>query len=78
MYDISTSKYKQLEKIRNVDIKNLKVTEDIKSESSEREGKRMFQLFLTDGLQEVQAIEYEPIKIFSVSINVKFYRNKLF
>ncbi|XP_014210225.1 uncharacterized protein LOC106640646 [Copidosoma floridanum] len=67
IYDISQSKYKQLEKIRNVSIENVEATErentqDDKFQNFEPKSKRMLQLFLTDGVQDVIAIEYNPIR----------------
>lgn len=64
MYDISTSKYKQLSKIRNINVENLKATKEKKSEKfeiPEIKNKRMYELFLSDGLQEIKAIEYKAI-----------------
>ena len=68
MYDISISKYKQLEKIRSVDVVNLQATKNKESEFCEPKGKRMYQLFLTDGVQEIQAMEFKPIRFFNVRI----------
>ncbi|XP_034940689.1 recQ-mediated genome instability protein 1-like [Chelonus insularis] len=61
-YDISTSKYKQLEKIRNATNENTQVNETDKNAPWEPKGKRMMNLYLTDGIQDVTAIEYQPIK----------------
>lgn len=68
MYDIATSKYKQLCEIRKVNSENLEVTEKEKSEKTEWEpkGRRMMQLCLTDGVQDVTAIEYKPLKRITV------------
>jgi len=64
MYDIASSKYKQLCEIRKISSENLEVTEKEKSEKTEWEpkAKRMMQLCLTDGVQDVIAIEYTPVK----------------
>lgn len=61
MYDISTSKYKQLEKIRNVSNVNIEATEDVKPQMWEPKTKRMLLLNLTDGIQDITAIEYKTI-----------------
>ncbi|XP_043500021.1 recQ-mediated genome instability protein 1-like isoform X2 [Polistes fuscatus] len=61
MYDISTSKYKQLERIRNVSNVNIEATEDVKPQIWEPKAKRMLLLHLTDGLQDVIGIEYKTI-----------------
>ncbi|KAI4483261.1 hypothetical protein M0804_008316 [Polistes exclamans] len=61
MYDISTSKYKQLERIRNVSNVNIDATEDVKPQMWEPKPKRMLLLHLTDGLQDVIGIEYKTI-----------------
>ncbi|XP_011504250.1 PREDICTED: uncharacterized protein MAL13P1.304-like [Ceratosolen solmsi marchali] len=68
MYDISTSKYKQLEKIKNISSDNIETTEkenglqEDKFQNWEPKSKRMLQLFLTDGVQDILAIEYKSIK----------------
>ncbi|KAK2585704.1 hypothetical protein KPH14_010317 [Odynerus spinipes] len=61
MYDISTSKYKQLEQIRNISNANIEATEDFKPQAWEPRKKRMLMLHLTDGIQDVSAIEYQTI-----------------
>ncbi|XP_035728452.1 recQ-mediated genome instability protein 1-like [Vespa mandarinia] len=61
MYDISTSKFKQLEQIRNVSNVNIEATEDIKPQIWEPKPKRMLLLNLTDGIQDISAIEYKTI-----------------
>lgn len=67
MYDIASAKYKQLCEIRKIDGKNLEVTEAEKSEEEwQPKGRRMMQLCLTDGIQDVTAIEYTPIKQITV------------
>ncbi|XP_057341269.1 recQ-mediated genome instability protein 1-like isoform X2 [Microplitis mediator] len=60
-YDISTSKYKQLEKIRKVSSENIEVTENERNPTWEPKTKRMMNLYLTDGIQDVTAIEHKPI-----------------
>lgn len=66
MYDINSSKYKQLCKIRKVNNENLEVTEDEKQSKSEN--RRMFQLYLTDGVQDITAIEYIPLQQLTVRL----------
>lgn len=61
MYDIATSKYKQLEEIRNTRISEMEPSETENLEKWEPPKKRMIQLRLTDGLQDVIAIEYNYI-----------------
>lgn len=61
MYDIATSKYKQLEEIRNTRISEMEPSEAENLEKWEPPKKRMIQLRLTDGLQDVIAIEYNYI-----------------
>lgn len=65
MYDIASSKYKQLCEIRKTSSDNLEVTEKEKSEW-EPKARRMMQLCLTDGVQHVTAIEYAPLKQMTV------------
>ena len=75
IYDISQSKYKQLEKIRHITNDNVEATEnenatqDDKFQTWEPKSKRMLQLFLTDGTQDVLAIEYKPIRFLKVRKN---------
>ncbi|XP_017795185.1 PREDICTED: recQ-mediated genome instability protein 1-like [Habropoda laboriosa] len=61
MYDIATSKYKQLEEIRNTHISEVELTEAEKADKWELPKKRMIQLRLTDGVQDVIGIEYSHI-----------------
>lgn len=63
MYDIASSKYKQLCEIRKIANENLEVTEEEKPTEWQPKGRRMMQLYLTDGVQDVTAIEYTPLKI---------------
>ncbi|KAK0181701.1 hypothetical protein PV327_003964 [Microctonus hyperodae] len=60
-YDISTSKYKQLEKIRNVSNENIEVTDAEKSQQPIPKTRRMLNLYLSDGIQDIIAMEYKPI-----------------
>lgn len=63
MYDIASSKYKQLCEIRKINNENLEMTEKEKEEKEwQPKGRRMMQLCLTDGVQDVTAIEYTPLK----------------
>lgn len=76
LYDISQSKYKQLEKIRNVSSENVDATEnenkqDDKMQNWEPKSKRMLQLFLTDGIQDILAVEYKPIRFLKVRVFIK-------
>lgn len=74
MYDISTSKFKQLEKIKKVSTENVDATErenatdtqNDKMQSFEPKPKRMFYFYVTDGVQDVLAMEYQPIRSLSV------------
>jgi antitoxin component YwqK of YwqJK toxin-antitoxin module len=81
IYDISTSKYKQLEKLRNISSENIKATEiensvhEDKFQNWEPKTKRMLQLFLTDGVQDILAIEYKPIK--SLKVIRRYMTNRL-
>ncbi|KAI4503263.1 hypothetical protein M0802_001485 [Mischocyttarus mexicanus] len=61
MYDISTSKSKQLDCIRKVSTANIEATEDVQPQIWEPKAKRMFLLHLTDGIQDITAIEYRRI-----------------
>ncbi|CAL7950896.1 unnamed protein product [Xylocopa violacea] len=61
IYDIATSKYKQLEKIRNIHISEVELSEAERFEKWEPPKKRMMQLLLTDGLQDIIGIEYNYI-----------------
>ncbi|XP_011143330.1 recQ-mediated genome instability protein 1 isoform X2 [Harpegnathos saltator] len=62
MYDITSSKYKQLCHIRKVSSSNLEVTENEKPVEWEPKPRRMMQWCLTDGVQDVTAIEYTPLE----------------
>lgn len=66
MYDIATSKYKQLCEIRKVNSENIEATEKEKSTEYEPKARRMMQLCLTDGVQDVAAIEYKPLEQMTV------------
>ncbi|XP_067000187.2 recQ-mediated genome instability protein 1 [Anabrus simplex] len=52
--------YSQLQKIRNVSTENIEISEK-PMQSWEPKGKRVFQLHLCDGVQEVKGIEYQPM-----------------
>lgn len=62
MYDIASSKYKQLCQIRKVNSDNLEVTDNEKPTEWESKGRRIMQWCLTDGVQDITAIEYTPLK----------------
>lgn len=66
MYDIATSKYKQLEHIRNTHISKIDLSEAEKMEKWQPPKKRMIQLRLTDGLQDLIGIEYNYISRLNV------------
>ena len=59
--------------MRNVSIDNIEATKEERTQNWEPTGKRMLQLFLTDGIQEVLAIEFKPIRILSVSFNKELF-----
>ncbi|KAL6424190.1 hypothetical protein ACFW04_009804 [Cataglyphis niger] len=61
MYDIANSKYKQLCEIRKINSENLEIAEERQAEW-EPKARRMIQLYLTDGVQDIVAIEYKPLK----------------
>nr|XP_033324074.1 recQ-mediated genome instability protein 1-like isoform X2 [Megalopta genalis] len=63
MYDIATSKYKQLQNIRNTHFSEVEATEEQKMEQWKCPKKRMIQLKLTDGIQDIIGIEYNPMSI---------------
>ncbi|XP_012223826.1 recQ-mediated genome instability protein 1-like isoform X2 [Linepithema humile] len=62
MYDIASSKYKQLCEIRKINTKNIEAIEKENSTEWEPKGRRMMQLCLTDGVQDLIAIEYTSLK----------------
>ncbi|XP_029675864.1 recQ-mediated genome instability protein 1-like isoform X1 [Formica exsecta] len=62
MYDIANSKYKQLCEIRKINSENLIVAEEERQAEWEPKARRMIQLCLTDGVQDITAIEYKPLK----------------
>lgn len=68
MYDISTSKYKQMEQIRKTHISEVELSEAEKLEKWEPPKKRMIQLRLTDGLQDIIGIEYSHIARLNVHL----------
>lgn len=57
--DISKPKLWQIQKIRNTNILTRGIQQDCDMAGT---GKRMLQLSLTDGIQQVEAMEYKPIK----------------
>ncbi|XP_011699718.1 PREDICTED: recQ-mediated genome instability protein 1-like isoform X2 [Wasmannia auropunctata] len=61
MYDIASAKYKQLCEIRKINNKNLEVIDEEKPAEWQPKGRRMMQLCLTDGVQDITAIEYTPV-----------------
>nr|XP_012154012.1 PREDICTED: recQ-mediated genome instability protein 1-like isoform X1 [Megachile rotundata] len=65
MYDIATSKYKQLEQIRNTHISETEPSESEKFDKWQPPKKRMIQLRLTDGVQDIIGIEYNYISWFN-------------
>ncbi|KAF7997330.1 hypothetical protein HCN44_005607 [Aphidius gifuensis] len=67
-YDISTSKYKQLEQIRKISNANIEITESEQTQPWEPKSNRMMQLFLTDGVQDVIAIEHKSIRTLKENI----------
>lgn len=68
MYDIASSKYKQLCEIRKIDNQNLEVKEEEQPMEWQPKGRRMMQFCLTDGVQDVTAIEYTPLKQITVRL----------
>lgn len=66
MYDIASVKYKQLCEICKIDNENLEVTEEEKPMEWQPKSRRMMQLCLTDGVQDVTAIEYTLLKQMTV------------
>ncbi|XP_043278609.1 recQ-mediated genome instability protein 1-like isoform X2 [Venturia canescens] len=69
VYDISESKYKQIQKIRSISDDNIKVTEAEHTQANwEPKKKRMLYFLLTDGSQDVVAIEYKPIRFLNDSL----------
>lgn len=73
MYDIASSKYKQLCEIRQINTKNIEVIEKENSTEWEPKGRRMMQLCLTDGVQDVIAIEYTSLKQLTVRLLLFYY-----
>lgn len=67
-YDISTSKYKQLETLLNKNTfaaQNIQVTNNEVSQATqefEPKAKRVLYLFLSDGIQDIKGVEHEPIR----------------
>lgn len=65
-------------KIRNVSNENIEATEAEKRSSTDENGKRMLNLFLTDGIQDVTAIEYRPIPTFKAVNNNTYLPSSFF
>ncbi|XP_072137688.1 recQ-mediated genome instability protein 1 [Mobula birostris] len=62
LVDVSQPAYSQLQKVRGKDITNEQVTStEISQRSWEAKPTRMLMLQLTDGVQELQAMEYQPV-----------------
>ncbi|XP_059825789.1 recQ-mediated genome instability protein 1 [Hypanus sabinus] len=62
LVDVSQPAYSQLQKVRGKDITNEQVTStEISQRSWEAKPTRMLMLQLTDGVQGLQAMEYQPI-----------------
>lgn len=62
MYNITKAKYKQLKEIRNVNFSEVDpAEEEMMKKMTKTHKKRMMQLKLTDGLQNIIGIEYNPI-----------------
>ncbi|KAG6795491.1 recQ-mediated genome instability protein 1 [Apis mellifera caucasica] len=62
MYNITKAKYKQLKEIRNVNFSEVDpAEEEMMKKMTKTQKKRMMQLKLTDGLQNIIGIEYNPI-----------------
>jgi len=78
MYDIASSKYKQLCEIRKIDNQNLEVKEEEQPMEWQPKGRRMMQLYLTDGVQDVTAIEYTSLKQITVWLFPLFQMNANF
>lgn len=75
MYDIASSKYKQLCEIRKISNENLEVTEKENKDMKDGErmewqpkARRMMQFCLTDGVQDITAIEYTPLRQITVRL----------
>lgn len=64
LVDVSQAAYSQLQKVRGKDITNEQVTStQISQRSWEAKPTRMLMLQLTDGVQDLQAMEYQPIHV---------------
>lgn len=67
MYNITKAKYKQLKEIRNVNFSEVDpAEEEMMKKMTKTQKKRMMQLKLTDGLQNIIGIEYNPISQLNV------------
>lgn len=65
--NISSSAYSQIQKIRKADTENVEVTEK-KPEAWEPKPGRMLKMKLCDGVQDVEAIEYQPLHMINENI----------
>ena len=59
-HDIAVPAYDQLQKLHNVDLEDARVSADDSQESQPRPP-RCLMLTVSDGVQTVEAMEYEPI-----------------
>lgn len=57
--DIGTPAYQQYQKLLKVNLENVEATTNYEDKISSR---RMMKLYLTDGVQEISAIEYKPMR----------------
>ncbi|XP_048383823.2 recQ-mediated genome instability protein 1 [Stegostoma tigrinum] len=70
LIDVSQAAYSQLQKIRGKDTSNEQVTStQISQRSWEAKPTRMLMLQLTDGVQELQGMEYKPIPALHSSLS---------
>uniref|UniRef100_UPI00398F4CAB recQ-mediated genome instability protein 1 n=1 Tax=Pristiophorus japonicus TaxID=55135 RepID=UPI00398F4CAB len=70
LVDVSQAAYSQLQKIRGKDTTNEQVTStQISQRSWEAKPTRMLMLQLTDGVQELQGMEYQPIPALHSSLS---------
>ncbi|XP_073967026.1 recQ-mediated genome instability protein 1-like [Choristoneura fumiferana] len=63
--DIGTPAYQQYMKLQKVNTENVEATTKFEDKISNR---RMIKLYLTDGVQEISAIEYKPMRNLSCDI----------
>ncbi|XP_067839246.1 recQ-mediated genome instability protein 1 [Heptranchias perlo] len=70
LVDVSQAAYSQLQKIRGKDTTNEQVTAtQISQRSWEAKPTRMLMLQLTDGIQELQGMEYQPVPALHISLS---------